>query len=350
MTLVVRADASDVLGTGHLMRCRSVAERLGFPATDTLLVTASLPPGLRRVASAWGWQVVEIGALSPAEDARATADVLGRPGSARALLLDHYGLDASWEAAVGCPGLLTVVIDDLRDRPHECDVLIDPSVDAGRVPGADSGSHALLLLGPRYAPLSPAYDDVTPRRRTGRPRELLVFLGGGTGGRDLLPLLDSLDGLSMPLDRTTVVLGHAFTDRTLVHARALSVPGVTVLDSVDSMLPLLQSADLAIGAPGGAQWERCAVGVPTLTVLTHPNQARDCASFEAAGATRHLGDLRSMSVDHWRRALQASLADHAGLAAMGAAAASLVDGRQDAWEAARTSVQSRLPTVEGGSS
>jgi spore coat polysaccharide biosynthesis predicted glycosyltransferase SpsG len=252
------------------------------------------------------------------------------------VVVDHYGLSADWEDLVGATGVRMVVVDDLADRPHRCDVLIDPTIGrtvADRVPQL-LDSATVQLLGPMYALLRPEFDDMVPRLRDGRVESLLVFLGGATSSELLEPLVETLELMGPECPRTTIVLGDAFVGGTLIHARADSMPGVTILDRTADMPGLLTMADLAIGATGGAQWERCAAGVPTLTVQTARNQAPDVAAFERLGATRHLGRLEEMTADTWLEALRWAMANSDAVAAMSAAAASLVADRATAWEAA----------------
>jgi spore coat polysaccharide biosynthesis predicted glycosyltransferase SpsG len=332
------------------MRCRAIASRLGFAAEGTRVIASDLPAGLAAAVRSWGWSVTEIGDLPPAEDAQVTSALLDSSGGCDALLIDHYGLDAAWERQVSAPGRLRVVVDDLGDRRHECEILINPSLGAAEpaAEGAPGHPAPLALLGPRFAPLDPAYDRIRPKHRDGRVHDLLVFLGGATRSSDLGPLIDALTDPDLGIERATIVLGHAFPDGDDVRERAAALTQVTVLDRVESMLPLLEEADLAIGAPGGAQWERCAAGLPTLTVLTHPNQVHDCSAFEAAGATRHLGALQDMTAPRWHAALAAISRSPEALTSMGNAAARLVDGREQAWADARATVASRLETSDGG--
>jgi UDP-2,4-diacetamido-2,4,6-trideoxy-beta-L-altropyranose hydrolase len=317
----------------------------------TVLVTASLPERLLPTVQAWGWTVREIGSLPVAEDAAATRAILDQDASITAVLVDHYDLDGAWERGLRTPGRLVIVLDDLADRPHDCDVLISPSPGGAEepLPSPDAG-RPTTFRGPRYAPLDPAYDEIRPRTRTGAVDHLLVFLGGATDGSDLLPLIDALAGSDVGIDQTTIVLGHAFTNRDQVHSRVATLPRVRVIDSVASMIPVLLTADLAIGAPGGAQWERCAAGLPTLTALTHPNQRHDCLAFESAGATRHLGDLQDMTMPRWQEALLHATGDPASLAAMSTRAAELVARREEAWSTARDNLRSMLSAAPGGQS
>jgi UDP-2,4-diacetamido-2,4,6-trideoxy-beta-L-altropyranose hydrolase len=337
VNVLVRADADESVGTGHVVRCSALLGRLRLTQASVTLVSTSLPDGTRSTVEQLGWTVREIG-IQPSQsaDATATLSALSDVGSADLVVVDHYGLSAEWEQAVQAEEARMVVVDDLADRPHSCDVLIDPTIDdrsADRYAGL-VGARTVLLLGPSYALLRPEFEGVVPRHRTGIVHRLLVFLGGATSADDVIPLLSALARLGQRAPATTIVLGDAFVGRDRVHRATTNHPGITVLDRTDDMAGLLAEADLAIGATGGAQWERCATGVPTLTVLTAHNQAHDADAFERAGATRHLGRLSRMTDESWVAALDWALQDPQAVAAMSAAAAAVLADRQQAWEAA----------------
>lgn len=337
MNVFVRADADESVGTGHVVRCSALLRRLPVRPESVTLVAASLPTGTRRALGELGWTVREIGP-QPTQGADAAATLAVLPDLCRAdlVVVDHYGLAAPWERAAQDRADRIVVVDDLADRPHSCDVLLDPTIDehpADRHAGLVADG-TTLLLGPSYALLRPEFDDAVARHRDGHVRHLLVFLGGATSAGEVTPLLASVASLGTAAPITTVVLGDAFVGGDLVHAAAADVSAVTVLDRTNDMPGLLDQADLAIGATGGAQWERCATGVPTLTVLTADNQAHDADAFERVGATRHLGRLSEMTEGTWTAALERVLQEPQQVAAMSAAAAALLAERHQAWVAA----------------
>jgi len=255
--------------------------------------------------------------------------------------VDHYHLGVAWENTVrGSVGRL-LVIDDLADRTHSCDVLIDPTLaEGGSERHAESVVTTARLLGPRFALLDPAYDSWKQRERRGRIGSWLVYLGGATSAADVIPLLTAFSDIGEPGVTLTLVLGRAFVGAEEIHSAGESLGRVWILDWTDRMPALLTEADCAIGAPGGAQWERCALGVPTLTVLTASNQEHDALAFQAAGATRHLGSLASMTVERWRSAFEWAHSHSADIEAMSRAASAVVADRQDAWASA-------LPTILG---
>ena len=335
MTVVVRADAGVELGTGHIVRCSALLRRLGIEPASVVLVTGSLTPGIRGLVDSIGWRVRTIeGSAEEESDARATIDIIEAIGDVELLVVDHYRLGAAWENRVrGSIGRL-VVIDDLANRPHSCDVLIDPTLDEV---GSDRHAEAVVttarLLGPRFALLDPAYDSWKQRERHGQIRSWLVYLGGATCAADVIPLVTAFREINSPgvTLTLTLVLGQAFVGAEEVRLLSDPLGGVWILDWTDQMPALLTEADCAIGAPGGAQWERCALGVPTLTVLTAENQEHDAQAFESAGTTRHLGPLAEMTVERWRSAFKWALANPDEVASMSQAATKITLHRGDAW-------------------
>jgi len=336
MTVIVRADAGVALGSGHIVRCSSLLRRLGIDPASVLLLTRSLTPGLLKIVDSIGWQVRDIGnADSEESDARATVVELDDLDDVDLLVVDHYQLGTAWEETVRESVRRLVVIDDLADRRHTCGVLIDPTItDVSSDRHMESVVTTTMFLGPRYALLDPVYDTWMPRERSGSIRTWLVYLGGATSASDVLPLLSAFDGMEGPEVTMTLVLGRAFVGTDEVRSAAESLGRVRILDWTDDMPALLMEADCAIGAPGGAQWERCAMGLPTLTVLTTPNQENDAAAFESVGATSHLGPLAAMTSERWGAALDWAHSHPAEIRSMSLAASAVVAGRESAWASA----------------
>ena len=342
MTVVVRADAGVELGVGHIVRCSALLRRLSVDPATVVLVAGSTTPSIREMVAEIGWRLRLIGdQVDEQADAAATLEVLSELGDVDLLVVDHYSLGAPWERAVREAVGRLVVIDDLADRQHSCDVLIDPTLSADRTDQYRElvDESTTLLLGPAYVLLSPEYDHLVPRMRSGEIHSWLVYLGGATTSRDLEPLLAAFQDLDSPEVTMTVVLGRAFDGFDEVHSLVDSMPQVSVLEWTDQMPELLMDADCAIGATGGAQWERCAAGLPTLTVLTAENQAHDVSAFEVAGATRHLGPLSSMTVQDWHSAFSWAQSHPEEIASMARASADIVAGRNTVWTSAADSIR-----------
>lgn len=200
MKIAVRVDASFQIGTGHFMRCLTLADALKQRGAQIRFVSRRLPEHLRVMLAAKGHELALLdGALNDAasdelaharwlgvsqeQDASNTAQTLkDQPWDW--LVVDHYALDARWESAMRVSSRQIMVIDDIADRQHDCDVLLDQNFYADmdtRYTGKVATS-CQLLLGPRYALLRDEFRELHEqvKPRNGIVKRVLVFLGGGS--------------------------------------------------------------------------------------------------------------------------------------------------------------------------
>lgn len=243
------------------------------------------------------------------------------------LVVDHYGLDRRYESAARDFARRILVIDDLADRDHDCDTLMDAT--AGRNASdyaAHVPTHADLLLGPAYAPLRPEFATARAQRMT-HPRDyrrMLINFGGTDPDDATGTVLTALSEMRLPDDlHIDVVLGHGARHAVSVTARisALSDHFQLHLDTPD-MVSLLAAADIAIGAGGVSALERCCLGLPSILIVIADNQRLVAASLAQAGAAYIARDGK----DAARQAI-ALLEDRPAQRTMAAIAASLCDGR-----------------------
>ena len=336
--IVFRCDASPAMGAGHVMRCLTLADALAGNGRRCIFLCRALPGRLGAMVVERGHELRLLpgdgeGVFDADADARLCSDAM-RGIDAAWLVVDHYGIDAGWERSLRPAGCRVLAIDDLADRPHDCDLLLDQNL--GR---RAADYDALLpapcrrLVGPSFALLRPQF---AARRaeslagRAGRPmRHLLIAMGGTDGVNASEAVLDALAGLALPAGiRATVVLGSGAPWLERVRARAAEMRWpVAVETDVDGMAELMAGADLCIGAAGGSAWERCCLGLPSLLLVLADNQAASAAALDAEGAAVLLGDFRQES---WRKRLAdalARLSDADCRRAMVDAASRVADGR-----------------------
>ncbi|KIC46731.1 hypothetical protein RA28_02900 [Ruegeria sp. ANG-S4] len=328
MRVAFRVDASLVIGTGHVMRCLTLARMLEAHGARCHFICADLPGNLGQFLCQNGVSLTLLPAprgdaaapldysswsgLTWADDAEATARELQKQ-PADWLVVDHYGLDAQWEAAVlRATGAKCLIIDDLANRPHLGRWLLDPgpqrtSADYKQFVPSDCD----LLLGPRYALLRPEFselrDRVLPTRKKRSLRHVLVTMGGVDLPNASSAILSCLDRLTLPEGfHVTLVLGGTAPHLENLRARAeeLSFPCDIKVD-VRDLHHLMAKADLAIGAAGGTAWERCVLGLPSLMLSTAENQIPAARALEQAGAAVSLGFLADG--DGWVDTLAESL-------------------------------------------
>lgn len=210
-------------------------------------------------------------------DAKETRAALENMQGVDWLVVDHYAIDARWEALLRPVAGSILAIDDLADRPHDCDILVDHNLHAlgvARYEGlAPAG--ASRLTGPRYALLRAEFATARAAtdERDGTVRRILVFFGGvdekNLSGHLLAAIEPLLAEHNLDVD---VVLGTASPHAAEVASQCAALPGVTFHKQATEMARLMAAADLAIGAAGTAVWERCCLGLPSIVVPVAENQ------------------------------------------------------------------------------
>lgn len=350
MDVILRTDASLEIGTGHVMRCLTLAHALRARGARCRFVSRQHSGHMIDAVGAAGFEVQALpesrpGAavgreqgiyaawlgVDPATDAQqARALLTDQP--ADWLVVDHYGIDARWETRMrpACHRLL--VIDDLADRRHECDMLLDQTLNrepadyARLVPSGCS-----MLTGSRFALLRHEFTAERPaslqRQRSGHIRRLLIAMGGVDLHDVTSRVLAALAHCDLPADiEVDVVMGRQAPWQDKVRQAAQHLPfAVRVHVGIDAMVRLMADCDLAIGAAGTTAWERCCLGLPTIAMVLAPNQREGAQALQAAGAVVVIESddrLELALATAWR-----SVAAPGVLAQMSAAAAELCDGR-----------------------
>lgn len=250
------------------------------------------------------------------------------------IVVDNYSIDARWQRAVRGNGRRIMVIDDLANRVHDCDILLDQNI--GRQRSDYDGlipKTALRLIGPRCALLRPEFAatrqrSLVSRAMVQRPLKVVVALGGMDADNLTTQVLEVLsqDARSL-LSNVTVVLGANAPGLTLVRAAANSMPVPTqLLVGTDRVADVLADADLAIGAGGISAIERCVLGLPSLLLVLADNQYQSVEAIASSGGAIKIGDVRT---DEWRQKLRSAihkLCDMDRLAEMSKRASALADG------------------------
>lgn len=190
------------------------------------------------------------------------------------LVVDHYGLDARWQEKLrDCVGTF-VIIDDLADRCHSCDFLVDQS----RLAHKEADYTPLLapsttrLIGPEYAMIRPEFN-ISPDERNIRTGidNLLVFFGSVDADNFTAVTLNVLMETAWRNKNITIVIGAQNPHAACISALAATM-NAKVIVQTKQMGALMMAADLAIGAAGSASWERAATGLPSLVVSVASNQ------------------------------------------------------------------------------
>ena len=345
LSIAFRVDANAQIGTGHFMRCLALARALRSRGALVRVVSRGLPEHMRSLLEAAHCELAPL----PATDARQVPPTAGPPhahwlttsqehdaqATAVALqdrawdwvVVDHYALDAVWERALRPHARHIMVIDDLADRSHDCDLLLDQNLYAdmsGRYAGR-VGANSELLLGPGYALLREEFQAARQqgRARDGKVQRILVFFGGVDAGNHTARAIAALAAVGLKGLQVDVVIGaqHPAGAEIAEHCERL---GYACHVQADNMAALMCAADLGLGAGGIAVWERCCLGLPTLTLVTATNQTDQVARAAAQGYL--LAPQGCDSVEGLSRQISALLENPALLAHVARQCSDAVDG------------------------
>lgn len=340
-----RVDASPAIGIGHLMRCLTLADVLARRGVRTLMISRHLPPHLQSLVEARGHASVRLPALhtppesnpvphaawlgtAQAADAADTRRVLA--GEAWTwMVVDHYALDYRWETAVRASVGRICAIDDVADRDHDCDVIMDqnlyPDMEAryaGKVPAG-----SIRLLGPTFALLRPEFARLRAKvaPRSGTIRRVMVLLGGMDAQNHTAKVVRACGRIEGHPFEVDVVIGHqhpaADEVRQLCEAHRYRLH--VQLEDVASIMAV---SDLAIGASGSTSWERCALGLPTVCLTHADNQVAIANGLASAGAVLNLGDGNHLSESEIATAIGTLISRPSLVRAMSTAAWAVTDG------------------------
>lgn len=338
--ILIRCDASLLIGSGHVMRCRTLARELQRRGAEVWFLCRRQPGDLiglleqefqvlalpeQPLVACEGLEESDLyGAwlgCTQEQDAAQCLEVLAVAGinGISWIVADHYGLDASWEAQLvaGLPGTdagpKLLVINDLADRPHQADLLLDQNFfgEATHQRYQDLvPPQCRQLLGPHYALLGPEYAQlhplVVPRTEL---RRVLVFFGGVDPDNLTVRALEALMDPPLADLAVDVVLGLQSPHRQAVDELVARRPHTTLHGPLPSLAGLIARADLAIGAGGATTWERSCLGLPSLVVAIAANQLPFSEALDQAGHLQLLGDGASVTAEQIRSALLARMTE-----------------------------------------
>jgi UDP-2,4-diacetamido-2,4,6-trideoxy-beta-L-altropyranose hydrolase len=290
LRIAFRTDANLQIGTGHFMRCLTLADAMRRSAADICFVSRALPLHLKQMLKERGFNCIALPETedtqetdelphaawlrtSQVKDAEQTMAALGA-GTWDWLVVDHYALDHRFEKPLRAVCQHVMVIDDLADRVHDCDVLLDQNFyqDQALRYLDKAPSHCRLLLGPSFALLRPEFKAMRDKVqvRTGKVNNILVFFGGVDATNLTGQALDILISLNLAV-QVNVVIGRQHPQTENIQ-QLCSQHGYACHVQSSQMANLMAQADLAIGAGGSSHWERCCLGLPSIAVTTAANQ------------------------------------------------------------------------------
>ncbi len=334
----IRADASSLIGSGHVMRCLTLAQRLHKEENaKVVFIMRKLSGNLIDLVQKHGFDVL---VLPPADqdyeledyglwltvpmevDAQQTIKVLQHYLQEHGcdvvdrLIVDSYALNEQWELMLRPYCREIMVIDDLANRRHDCDILLDQNFYlnkdvryAGLVP-----EHCKMLLGPEHALLREEFYEAKKhlRKRDGNIKNILVFYGGSDLTNETEKAIKALvqlhdEGYNFTAD---IITGVSNFRRKKIEKICSKYPFFHYYCQVSNMAEFMNKADLMLGAGGSTTWERLYMELPALVTAVAENQIQGCEDCSQAGIIEYLGINEDVRVDTILEALHKKLDKH----------------------------------------
>ena len=341
MTIAFRVDASEEIGSGHVMRCLSLAAEMSRLGLQVAFICKLHRGNLISHIQGLGYQVARLPVDGGDDGVLPHSSWLGSTQETDAaltekaliglqidmIIVDHYGIDQTWHRFLRGSCKKLMVIDDVVDRGLDCDILLNQNYGRGI-----SEYNSLLkgepspLMGPKYALLRPEFHEfrtksLIRRRQVTKVTRILISFGGVDRENKTLQILEALAGIDLKaITAVDVVLGAAAINADSVEAFLQKFPvQARLLRNVANMAELMYQADLCIGAPGSSSWERCCLGLPSIQLVQARNQLEVARALSSSGLALTLSDINVLE-----KAIEQVEKNYSQMSAAGAA---ITDGK-----------------------
>lgn len=323
MKVLFRSDASIHIGSGHVMRCLTLAQALSSTGIQCHFLCRDLSGNLHQLVREHGFHLITLSAQIASETDDALYSLQALEHDYHLLIVDHYQLSAAYCSAMRPYCKFIMVIDDLANRPHDCDLLLDQNL----LPSAPSryenlvakGCH--LLLGPRYALLRQEFYQVSAQTEQ---RHILIGFGGSDEQNLTGLAVSAIEQLKLEHLTADIVIGANNPWRASLEQQIARLPNAQLHVQCNYMATLMFRARLMLGAGGASHWERCICGLPGLIVTVAENQQATTAYLDELGACVWLGRAAEMSAEFFAEQLCYYLSQPALLDEIGQTASTLV--------------------------
>lgn len=327
MNIAIRTDASTVMGTGHVMRCLTLAEALRTKGYRVSFVCRNLPGHINVKIIERQFELIQL--ENEALEHQQCIEIFSylKPDM---IIVDHYALDVRWESSMRFFCKHIMVIDDLANRIHDCDVLLDqnfqltPARYQHLVP-----KNCKILSGTQYALLRPEFLTLRQQimnKHFNQLSNIFVFLGG-TDPENITQIIIEAITQSQFSGIVNVVLGKSNKYQSVLRKKFAHKKFIYIYSDIENIGKLMSSADLAIGAAGVNSWERCCLGLPSMIIKIAKNQEFVVKALVFHNAAHYLGNAKDITVESITTTINTFINQPALLEEMSLQAKQMVDGK-----------------------
>jgi len=328
-TLVIRADADPVTGTGHVMRCVALAQAWNRLGGSVIFHTAPLAPMLEEILRRSGCRVSK--ALHFAGDSADASGLITKARDAKAVWVvqDGYHLHSDYQSRIKEAGLRLLVIDDFADEPsYSADIVLNQNVYARAQNYQALGKDSRLLPGLDHVLLRQDFWTWQgKKKRVDEMRRALITFGGSDPRNMTGTALQAMADIESDFELKVVVgPSNPRLDELRTQVREGNLEA-EVLSNVQSMSEMLDWADLAVSAAGSTAYEFAFMGVPALLVQVADNQRRGAPLLAERGMAVDLGWHEDLTPQRMAASIREMMADKDRRTKMARLGQAAVDGK-----------------------
>lgn len=332
MNIYFRADSSINMGTGHIMRCLTLATALQEEKCKITFICRELPDVLHTMLKQKGINVIKLCSNMDEEHVEVLNIIAKNQYMIDWLIVDHYSIDTKWESQVKPYVKRLFVIDDLANRSHNCDLILDQNLyeDFQKRYSKLVPKGCIQLLGPKFALLRKEF---TQRREKFLEKSdhdikrILICFGGTDPSNETLKCVNAIKDSVFSKLHFDVVIGSTHSKLAELNRIIEDIPNVNLYIQTTDMATLMAEADLGICSGGTITWERYCMGLPAIIIAVAENQINIAKNAERILVDRYLGYSENIAVGHIREALLNSLKQVELLRISRIRAMELVDGQ-----------------------
>jgi UDP-2,4-diacetamido-2,4,6-trideoxy-beta-L-altropyranose hydrolase len=293
-TLLIRADASVAMGTGHVMRCLAVAQAWQDAGGRVAFATVEPSALMRERLLSEGIEVIPLEKQpGSADDASCVADLV-KQRSGDWVVVDGYHFDGDYQRDLKAAGLQVLYVDDNAQAGHyAADLILNQNANADESLYRNRESYTRLMLGSGYVMLRREFQ---PWREWTREipefgRKILITMGGSDPDNITLRAIEALTDARLKGLEARIVIGSSNPNfEALEQMVSRAGPGLRLQQNAHDMPGLMAWADMALIAAGGTLWELLFMGCSVLSYARGPVQGRIISELGRQGMVEDLGD------------------------------------------------------------
>lgn len=328
--ILIRADASPKIGTGHVMRCLALAQAWQDAGGNAVFLMAEATPAVRAKLASENCDVVSNPVRTgSAQDADRTREC-SESHDADWVVVDGYSLGARYQEQVRIGGRKLLCIDDGGECDYYvADIVLNQNLNASEKFYRSRGADTQLLLGPGFSLLRREFVPWRKWRReiSASGRNVLVTLGGSTPKEIGVRVMEALGSVNVEGFRGVFVVGGSTPDVPSLESCAAKSPGtITIRRDVSNMAALMSEADVAISAAGSTCWELCFLGLPSILLDVAANQIPVALELSRQECALYAGSANNISVAELAKSVETLLRSQETRRSLSRRSRQLVDG------------------------